>query len=698
MTESYVAATQEVFADLITKPKLTEKLLNRPPFRFIHDIVTNTLKSTGFPEGLFQGDELNGKLIKGKQDKIDWLSKLIECIESVTKQSLNVNPNKVVAGLEAEYTNEMLQAFANVATQVANGQLSMPDILSGLNPTQTDEPPDVPNDTANDNDNNPNNSETPATDNQPSQSPPEPQPPTQPPEPNKPTKASASPSPHPSRPASARSRPSSGRRSRYSSSSTTVNTAVNENSANTPAWIIETQQTLGALIERPRLLEKLLKRPPFRFLHDIIKSLIEATGYPLALLDAEKDIKQADIKDVKFKYQFVVKLTLIVSATLNEDLSSIDPKNVIAGKKPEDTNVLLTKLAKAATTYNAANVDDIKKRIQTLQEAHKRQKQQQQQQQAAQKKPTKTKTPRTQRADSKKQSNGGRHSARPVMPKLALDQLQSGNDAQKTDGSQIPQASHSKAPVAEQQAETFQVIQKLQRPRTARRAPPKLAPNVMDGESKEKEIETNVIIMDQNENSQHTTLDQEVMEIEDLDDGAQGLGFIRNDDDVDVMNLADETHASMDGVAMAEDDGDHGKLVRDILDAQSGIKLESTRLGTHRKDSAKSTERMENMKEMIQKLCQTCLPLGKCMDLVFQDVEAINSELLKWKQEIKQNQSRLTLEKENTSKALHPLQKQLDQIKRQIAAQQQLILQKKAVLLKNEENINDIIHKRLLNE
>lgn len=63
-SQDYVVVTQEIFQNLITKPKLSEKYLRKPPFRFIHDIVTNTMKSTGFPEGLFQGDELNGKIIK----------------------------------------------------------------------------------------------------------------------------------------------------------------------------------------------------------------------------------------------------------------------------------------------------------------------------------------------------------------------------------------------------------------------------------------------------------------------------------------------------------------------------------------------------------------------------------------------------------------------------------------------------------
>lgn len=40
-----------------------------------------------------------------------------------------------------------------------------------------------------------------------------------------------------------------------------------------PEVIKATQVSLGKYIKRPPLTEKLLKKPPFRFLHDIITSV-----------------------------------------------------------------------------------------------------------------------------------------------------------------------------------------------------------------------------------------------------------------------------------------------------------------------------------------------------------------------------------------------------------------------------------------
>jgi len=284
-----------------------------------------------------------------------------------------------------------------------------------------------------------------------------------------------------------------------------------------------------------------------------------------------------------------------------------------------------------------------------------------------------------------------------VMPKLALEQLQIEAQPPQSDAPTKVKVQPQKAPEPEQQKPPqmqFQAIQKLQRPRTARRAPPKLKSNLLEeADAKQTEkAKPAVILMDDSGAAD---------DVEDLDDADNEESARKEDADLERLGFIKDENEKAERTSARVGDGDgggagHGKLVRDILDAQSGVPM--MKLGSHRKDSAKSVERVENMRECIQKLCQTCLPLGKCIDWVFQDVEAIDAEILKWKRQSEANEKGLAEELEKTEKALKPLRKQLAKVKKEIEAEHIKILEKKAMLLRNQTKTNDIIRRRLLNE
>ena len=47
MNAAVVKRTQEALGKVIRRPPLTEKLLNKPPFRYLHDIITEVSAGPG---------------------------------------------------------------------------------------------------------------------------------------------------------------------------------------------------------------------------------------------------------------------------------------------------------------------------------------------------------------------------------------------------------------------------------------------------------------------------------------------------------------------------------------------------------------------------------------------------------------------------------------------------------------------------
>ena len=74
--------------------------------------------------------ETTPKMIKDKADKLAWLTKLINTVGIFWGQTLTVKPSKVVAGLEADQTNMLLQA---IALGASSGQSSSSAVAAALN-------------------------------------------------------------------------------------------------------------------------------------------------------------------------------------------------------------------------------------------------------------------------------------------------------------------------------------------------------------------------------------------------------------------------------------------------------------------------------------------------------------------------------------------------------------------------------------
>ncbi|XP_044745472.1 TRAF3-interacting protein 1 [Coccinella septempunctata] len=107
-----VKKTQHALGKYVKKPPLSEKLLSKPPFRFLHDVIVAVIKNTGFLKDLFNQDELIADNVKEREAKLAFLNKLIDAVKNITNTDLKVRASKIIAGAQPNETNLLLQAIA----------------------------------------------------------------------------------------------------------------------------------------------------------------------------------------------------------------------------------------------------------------------------------------------------------------------------------------------------------------------------------------------------------------------------------------------------------------------------------------------------------------------------------------------------------------------------------------------------------
>jgi len=115
-----------------------------------------------------------------------------------------------------------------------------------------------------------------------------------------------------------------------------------------PEWVVQTQQSLGQLIWTPKLTTRLLLRPPFRFLHDIITEVQRQTNWANDLYEPA-DTSPASMSTAHGKIRFLTMAADRVSASLGASVA-FDAAEAVAGRGAHSTNEFLQLLALAATT------------------------------------------------------------------------------------------------------------------------------------------------------------------------------------------------------------------------------------------------------------------------------------------------------------------------------------------------------------
>ena len=688
--------TRSILGALIRRPKLSDKLLSKPPFRFLHDVVTNVTKATGFADGLYEGDELSGSSIKGKGPKCSYLDKIINCVGIALGEVIDIRTGKVVAGLEAECTCIFLQALGRAASdssvdsaeavrrtldgeQMGEGPAARRGGGSGGG--KTAEAEDAGGKSAADDEQEAQEREAAA---------------------RRETEHREEEDERRRREEERRQREKDeatareeaeerARRERASAEAAAAaerdagsksgggGAAANALPDLTGDWE-DTKALMEQIIQRPRMQEKLLRKPPFRYLHDVLMAVYRETNF-LAGLYEDNEMNSKMVKEKEAKINFLRKAVGTVNHFYGTTLE-VQPRKIVAGMEADLTNKFLQAVAHAALSGVSSDAY-----VQS----------------------TLTGAP----------VGSGGEPAKAAAPK-ARDQ--SGFTEQTTKKS--PDAKPSRdAGGKSQESSAFGSKQPEQsekpgrrkpagRPMTARHRPPQIKSNVVDAKREEVKQNTAAAIMRE--------------------------GDVSSDDD----EPAPQPAMASDLASKIDDDGPKSKLVRDILDDEEKKKKADEALrakdetkakagappagqptirmgklgkkkkkhkhhkhGHHHKhhhssagektsDSAGngiSKSQLEHLRESIQNLCQSVNPLGKCMDYVPDDIAQMSKEIEEWRSMHRDKADIPGESKDDRDEHLKDLKDRKNELDDKIEAQQVKINSVKATIARNDQRIHELL-------
>ncbi|GMH75498.1 hypothetical protein TL16_g06780 [Triparma laevis f. inornata] len=606
--EDAIVDVQNSLGVLFKKPKCSEKLLNKPPFRFLHDCVTATMNSvsTGFCQNLYSDFDLDSSNIKEKQAKIDFLNKIINLVGICLGEQLDIRSTKVVAGLEPLNTNIFLAHLGRVAT---DDSLDHADAVERTQANETpgdgripkkEEGPDVAEAKSPDRP-----SAAPAAQNKSLDEEPEPEQ-AKSPAPTDSAALFAEEAKKASDVPSTRSGTRSGKRNGEQTSDSGLGPDVGlgksspgKGASSAPNLDSEidacnsdpgrTREMVEKVVQKPKCSDKLLNKPPFRFLHDLISAVIINTGFASDLY-SEDQMDSKNVKEKPAKIDYLEKIIKHVGANLNTIVDA-RPAKIVAGLEAENTCRFLQLLALAAANQGGPSDNADTKGMDDRQTFNE---------------PNDAKSPAPVAAP--------KHSspAPAAAPSKSEPTARDPSPAKET----TPTSTSDSQP-------------KSMRPTTARRRPPKVKENT-SAVSVQETVTVNktakkAAIMKEGEG------DDDDFFKDDDDDDADGLGGEAKFVDANDLKGKNVSKLVQNIVAEQEEEKRQQDGEEKVDDGKKGIKLSlNLKKSSAAAVGGMSISDMENLTKAVQRLVMSTAPLGKCMDYVQEDLSQMQKEGAKW--------------------------------------------------------------------
>jgi TRAF3-interacting protein 1 len=583
----------------------------------------------GFGTGLFAEDQLQSENVKEKEQKVNFLTRLQHAVQLGIGREIDVNPGKIIVGVEPEKTNALLQGLAECCANAAN--INMTQIVAGVDsgakPGSLHAKPAA--------------------------------------------SAAAAAAPARSTAVPASSGAGGGGPLRPSRAPIELPPGVGGED-----FVATTMRVIGALIDKPKMVDKLLRKPPFRFIHDIVTAVMAKTTYPEGYFTPD-ELNSANFTETNAKLAFLQKLIDLVAATNSVDLSQVNPKKIAAGLEPENTNTLLQQFGYAAASGISAR--DVMARLASgyapsggataaapaddgaaaaaASAAAAAQAEAARKAKAAADAESRKAAALAASAEKERaaQAAAATAAANKPMPKLGL------SDLSRTDQSENAVA---------QGGEEDQVRTKIERPKTARKAPPKLPSNLIEEKKAVVESASAASAQHTDEKKQSEPISRVIAEganIADADD----------DDEDDHANGGMGGADVLAGFDSTEGGGEDGLVVRSMKNklkeaggGDGGMKIRSSAAA----GAGMTASQLEELRRSVQTLCQSVNPLGKCVEFVREDVDAMSKELARWKTVHIEYTEQLEQEKKTTERIVEPITIQINEADYQMAEMQRYAL------------------------
>nr|XP_048297836.1 TRAF3-interacting protein 1 isoform X4 [Myodes glareolus] len=599
MNAAVVRRTQEALGKVIRRPPLTEKLLNKPPFRYLHDIITEVIRITGFMKGLYTDAEMKSDNVKDKDAKISFLQKAIDVVMMVSGEPLAAKPARIVAGHEPERTNELLQLIGKCCLNKLSSDEAVKRVLAGEKgdsrgrAARTSKAPESDNKGMKEEE-----SRTHKEDKRSSEG-----------------KERSTSAEHKQEELKDENKPREKERDKDR----------NRDGEREKARTRAKQDRDRSNKDRDREAERDKERD----------RRSEGGKEKERLKDRDRD-KGKDRERRKMKNGEHSRDT---DREKSRDPDKPERKSTSSGEMPKKLSDGSFKDAKAEMEAEVSAG-------------------------ASRSLPSKT---------SKRRSKNS----------LEGDSPSDAEGEAGPTGQDKPEVSEN----AEVPSELSSNLRRIPRPGSARPAPPRVkrqesTETLVGDRSGSGKTVSNVIIDSQNSDNEDD--EQFVVEA--------------------APQLAEMSEIEMVQAGDLEDEEKHGGLVKKILETKKDYeKLQpSSKPGEKERslvfESAWKKEKdivskeIEKLRVSIQTLCKSALPLGKIMDYIQEDVDAMQNELQLWHSENRQHAEALSKEQSITDSAVEPLKAELSELEQQIKDQQDKICAIKANILKNEEKIQKMVH------